>query len=643
MNIQIPNSWLREFIKTNATNKEIANALSLCALGVEKVEEVDGETVYTVEITPNRYDTVSVIGVAREVVATLPQFGHKVEFVPAKRPDLFETSDRDQTSPNLALNVCIEDYKLCPHFAAIVLDNVEIRPSPKKVQKNLELAGTRALNNVVDATNYVMIETGQPLHAFDYDKIANQEMTVRASKKGEKITTLDGVERELPEGAIIIKDGEKIIDLCGIMGGENSAVDKNTTKVLLFAQIYDPVSLRKTSMALGHRTEAALRFEKGLDPEMVIPALHQSAQMLIDSGAKVASELVEVRQSEFSPHNVTVDLDKINKYLGVEITPEKAGELLEALQLSPHIEKGKIVCTIPSWRDKDLQTEEDLIEEIARLYGYHNLPTKLPSGQPPAEVIDRQFKIERRLKYLLKDLGFTEVYTNSMVPEEGEVKIKNPFNEDMVYMRTDLVPSLLKVVDKNKATQNEIKIFEMANVYTPKEEMGLTVMVYKKGGITEKQQAVGELKTILRTFLDELNITGSVEMEIKSRDADNESVWYATLNIQKLTELSKTYKEYKHLPYTSIYEDYSLMATGGASAKEETSVKSMRDRISKEPTVYSIEVGEDPRDLGNGRKSIFLKVEYNSPEKQLTEQDIKPIREQILKMLKSEFGAELRQ
>jgi len=380
MNIFIPDSWLREHLKTKATPKQIAKDLTLCSQTVEKINQVNGDSVYEIEITTNRPDCLSIYGLARELNAILPQFGIK-----AKLKELAESKKEiPQVKKGLPLKVKISKPSLCPRFTALIFDNVTIKPSPKLIQDRLEKAGVRALNNVVDVSNYLMLELGQPMHTFDYDKIKKATMILRETKKGEKIVTLDKEKRILPQGAIVIKDGAgRIIDLCGIMGGANSEVDEKTKRVLLFVQTYDPMKIRRTCQALAFRTEAASRFEKGVDPEGVIPAMKKARVMFEKNcGAKVASELIDIYPNPPKEKTVNLDINQAEKLIGVKIAKQKITNILESLGFSQLESREPIFAfSVPYWRYDDINIPEDLIEEIARIYGYHRLPSNLPQGK----------------------------------------------------------------------------------------------------------------------------------------------------------------------------------------------------------------------------------------------------------------------
>src|SRR3972149_7355431 len=346
MNISIPHSWLKEFLITEAGPQKIAECLSLCGPSVERVERVDRDWIYDIEVTTNRVDMMSVLGIAREAAAILPRFGIKAKLHRPTR-SLLEV---DQ-SGSFPLEVKV-DPKLCPRFTAVVINNVTVKASPKKIQDYLEKSKVRSLNNVVDISNYLMRLYGQPVHTFDFDKIKDK-MILRLSKPGEMITTLDGKTFTLPGGDIVIEDGGKrLIDLCGIMGGQNSAVDANTKNVLLFVQSYSPKHIRTTSMTLGQRSEAAQIFEKQPDPEQVLPVLLKGIQLFKQlSGGKPESKIIDLYPHPLRQKTVSAPLQLIKDRLGVEISQSEVDKILKSLGFA----NGRV----PSWRASDITIPED--------------------------------------------------------------------------------------------------------------------------------------------------------------------------------------------------------------------------------------------------------------------------------------------
>ncbi len=669
MNILIPDSWLRDFIKTDAAPQTIADKLSLCSLSVEKLHKKGDDTVYEIEITPNRYDTLSVLGIAREVAATT-----KVELTPPEITDHLKSAEGKKD----LLNVTITDSKLCPRFTAIVLDNIEIKPSPKLIRDRLEMSGVRALNNIVDVSNYLMLELGQPMHIFDFDKLGRskeggerRELVLRESKKGEKLVTLDGVEREMPKGAIIIESGAKLVDLCGIMGGKNSEVDQNTKRILLFIQIYDPVRIRKTSQALGLRTEASARFEKGIDPEGIIPAMNRAIEMLKENAnTNVASRLVDIKNEVWQPHEVELEIPEVEKLLGVRIEKEKVVEILKSLGFGIRIKNSAfqiptVVAKVPSWRDKDIEIAADLVEEIARLYGYHNLPNLMPEGAIPPVPREKKFYWEDKAKDFLKHQGFYEVYNYSFISKElllssnlgpsKTLKVRNPLNKDLEYMRPSLLPPLLKNLSENQHLADELKLFELERVYLPQEGQELPQENFRLTGIVSAQhpapstQLFYVVKGIIEGLLSELGIK-DIRFEsasggsalIRSGSAligtigvIEGSIAAFDLDFDTISELASDLKTYEPIPeYPPIIEDLSVILPPKTFIADVISLIEEQSKLVKEVEVT---------DIYPERGSVTLRITYQHAKKTLTDAEVQKIRQKIIDTLEKTLKAKVRQ
>lgn len=620
MNVLIPYSWLKDYIKTNAAAEDAAKVLSLHSFSVEKVSKVGDDEVLEVEVTPNRGDALSVIGVARELRAVLPRQGFKCEWV-NKEIVAPKAEAKDK------LDVVIKDKTLVPRFSAVVLENVQVGKSPKIIEERLEKVGIRALGNVIDVTNYMMIDKGQPMHAFDYDKISGHKMIVRESKAGEVVITLDDVVRKLPAGVIVIEDGDsRLIDLCGIMGAKNSEVDENTKKVLLFVQVYDPVRIRKASMSLGHRTEAALRFEKGIDFEGVVPALWEAAGMICEfSGARVSSDLIDIVNVDMKLKSVQVDYKKINEVAGIEIAPEIVDSTLSDLgfeNMDGGVPQRNGFILVPSWRYDDVGIVEDLAEEVVRLYGYYNLPGKLLIGEIPVTEKDESFYWEDVARKFLKHVGFFECYTYSATKKEkvyGEaLKISNPLSEDILYLKTSLIPQLLEVADKNQGYADELKVFELASVY-----------LSKKGDLPDQPVMLGlvtrgvdyvDLKGIVEALFDELGVKDYPEFEVVDNSGGKLGV---ELNFGELAKKATKSRAYTPLTsFNSIKEDLTFEIPEGVVYQQ----------------IEQAILETDPRIVKLNFKDIYKKaltfsIEYLDKQRQISSDDTQEIRKRIFEQL----------
>jgi len=456
MQILIPDSWLREYLQTDAKPKEIQKALSLCGPSVERMHKAGDDHIYDIEITTNRVDMMSVYGIAREAAAILPRFGHSAKLL----SDPFDTKLSFKTASSVGYLTTKINPDLCLRFSAVLIKNVTVKSSPDWLVKKLELVGMRGLNNVIDISNLLMHELGQPIHTFDYDKITDHTMVLRENRVGESLTTLDGKTHKLPGKDIVIEDGsKKLIDLCGVMGGLNSAVDDHTKNVLLFVQTYEPTHIRKTSMSLAHRTTAAVLFEKGLPVESVLPTIEKGIQLFKElTGGQPEPTAIDILNEKSSPKTVAASSDFINSRLGINLKINEINEILSSLGFTPQV---------PWWRKNDITIPEDIVEEVARIYGYHNLPSCLMAGPlPTARANDAEFYWVSRIKSTLAHWGFTETYTYSLTSKDTGLKLKNPLSSEWTCLRTSLSHS--QVISENLGRVKELNLFEIANVYLPR-------------------------------------------------------------------------------------------------------------------------------------------------------------------------------
>lgn len=541
MNIKITYNWLLDYLDTDASPYEIQKYLSLCGPSVERVEKTGDDYVFEIEITSNRVDAASVLGIAQEAQAILPQFGKKarLKLNPLKTytfKDLPLCNDR-----NIVVN--IRDKNLCSRFTAIILTNVQINQSPDLIKKRLILCGIKSINNVIDISNYLMLAMGQPTHIFDYDKIKNHQMILRESKKGEKITTLDGKEFTLSGGDIVIEDGSgNLIDLCGIMGGLNSAVDNKTRNIVLFVQTYNKERIRKTSMTLGQRTVAATYFEKGLDEERVEPTLGVGLELLQRyAKVQIASPPYDIYPHPYKSKTLTVNHEVLEKKIGVKIPTTTVTSILNKLNFTIHSKNNLYTISIPSYRKNDIAAEEDIVEEIARIYGYHNLPKTIQPTiyiKQPKEI-EATFAFQEKIKPFLKTLGLSEVMNYSMISkilidvfqlkEVNHLTIKNTISKEIKYLRTTLIPSLVKNIKDNQGKKDILKLFEIAKIYLPQKD-DLPEEKYQLAIATNTD--FFDLKGIVEVVLRELNIENPL--------FESSSLSYLERSIQTKVVVGKT-------------------------------------------------------------------------------------------------------
>ncbi|MFH1175118.1 MAG: phenylalanine--tRNA ligase subunit beta, partial [bacterium] len=428
----------------------------------------------------NRPDLWGHIGIAREVAAI---FGLKTKIAGLPRSIFFQLANN--TPRNDKIEIKVESSKLCPRYMAVAMSGIKIEPSPMWMQERLLAIGMRPINNIVDITNFVMLETGQPMHAFNQSSIINEQLSIRNAREGEKIITLDGVERELDENMLVIADSEKPIAIAGIMGGANSEIDENTTEIILEAANFEKVSSRKTASKLGLRTEASMRYEKGLDPNLAELALARCIELIkqIIPNAEISSEIADIKN--FSNNSFVVEISKefINKKIGIEIKKEKIEEILKSLGFEVNFSSSRrgelkggeeiLKVKIPSWRATgDIEIPEDIVEEIARIYGYNSIDLKMPEVFIDVQKEDKELNVIKKIKEILSmGSGMSEVCNYAFVSAkqiedlgmetEKHIKIANPLSKEQEFLRSNLAISLIKNAKENLRYFDKFKIFEI--------------------------------------------------------------------------------------------------------------------------------------------------------------------------------------
>ena len=471
------------------------------------------DVVFEYEVTSNRVDCFSVIGIAREAAAT---FGK--EFHP---PVVTATGNNEDV--NDYIKVSVKDSELCPRYCARVVKNIKIGPSPKWMQRRLASVGIRPINNLVDITNYVMEEYGQPMHAYDLDTIADREIIVRTAAKGEKFTTLDGQEREMDDTVLMISDGKKSIGIAGIMGGENSMITDDVKTMLFEAACFDGTNIRKSSKKVGLRTDASGKFEKGLDPNNAQAAIDRACQLVEELGAgEVVGGMVDVYGKKKEPVRVLFDADAINNLLGTDISKEEMIGYFEKIGLA--YDEGSNEVIAPTFRH-DLFRVADLAEEVARFYGYDNIPTTLPRGEATTGKLSFKLRVEEVARDIADFCGFSQgmtysfespkVFDKLMIPEDSllrqTVEIINPLGEDYSIMRTTSLNGMLMSLATNYNRRNkDVRLYELGNVYLPKalplielpeERMQFTLGMYGDGDFFS-------MKGVIEEFFDKVGMHG---------------------------------------------------------------------------------------------------------------------------------------
>lgn len=652
-------------------------------LGTDVKEALDLDTVVDFEITSNRPDCLSIIGLARESAVTLG-----TEFKEHK-PEVREEAGEDV---NDYISIEIKDPDLCPRYSARVIKDVRIEPSPAWMQRRLAAAGMRPINNIVDITNYVMLEYGQPLHAFDYDQIQGKKIIVRRAKEGETIRTLDGQDRKLDIEMLVICDENRPVAVAGVMGGENSEVTENTRTILLESANFKGASIRMTGKKMGLRSEAAIRFEKGLDIQNTIPAINRCAELIELLGAgKVVRGIADCNCKPYEKRVLKFEPDRINSFLGTQI---ETGTMVKIFRdLGFEVDEKAMTLVPPSFRN-DIVELADLCEEVARFYDYNNIKPSLLSGK---EATQGRKTYKQRMEDIIRNTmiacGLNEAYTISFtspkvfdlinIPKDHKlrnaVRISNPLGEDYSIMRTTTIPEMLKALSINSSRSiPEAALFELAFVYLPvegselaDEKETLTIGMYGesydffviKGVMEQLLAAMGIKEYEFRPCSDdptfhpgrtarlyvkdkskEYNyaaILGEIHPEAAEKMECPERTYIAMADVKTLIEASDMSRQYKQLPrFPTITRDIAIVV------RDELYVAQLMDVIRKSGGEYleDVELFDVYKgaQVPEGMKSVAFALTFRAAERTLKDEDVNIAMERILKNLKDEFDAQLR-
>ena len=629
------------------------------------------------EVTSNRVDCFGIEGIAREAAATF-----RKEFKP---PVIKETGNNEKAEDYISVE--IKDNELCKRYVARVVKNVKIAPSPLWMQRKLSAVGIRPINNIVDITNYVMTELSQPMHAYDIDTIEERKIVVERAANGEKFTTLDGVERELDDTVLLIKDGKKAVGIAGIMGGENSKINEGLNTVLLEAACFDGTNIRLSSKKIGLRTDASGKFEKGLHPETALLAMNRACTLIEEIGAgEVACGVVDVYPVKEGDREVEFDLDACNRLLGTSISLEEAREYFDRLGIKINDDLKSVV--VPYFR-QDLLRNADLAEELARFFGYDKIPTTLPSGESTAGGETFSMEIEGKARELAEQFGFCEgmtfsfespkVFDRLLLPldakEREAIEIKNPLGEDYSIMRTQIINGMLTSLGTNSARRNKnVRLYEISNIYLakklpledyPEEKKQFCLGMYGegdffvlKGVIEEFLYKVGMKKLPSynadagKTFLHPgrqaqiiyedtvVGYFGEVHPLVQEAYGIAERTYVANIDLSVICKKANFTVKYEGIAkFPSVVRDISLVMDKSLTAGEiEKIIRSESGAILESLELFDIYEGER---IGADKKSMAYSITFRNKEKTLEESEISAVMEKILKGLQT-IGAVLR-
>ena len=640
------------------------------ALGLDDV-------VFEYEITSNRVDCFGVLGLAREAAATFDR-----KFQPPVVP---ETGNSENAADYI--KVTVEDTELCPRYCARVVKNIKIAPSPEWMQRRLASQGIRPINNIVDITNYVMEEYGQPMHAYDLDTIAGKEIVVRRASEGEKFVTLDGQERTMDESVLMICDGEKAVGIAGIMGGENSMITDSVQTMLFEAACFDGTNIRLSSKKIGLRTDASGKFEKGLDPNNALDAINRACQLIEELGAgEVVGGVVDVYGKVKEGRRIPFDAQKVNRLLGTQISKETMIGYFKKIDLDYDEEKDEVL--VPSWR-QDLECLADMAEEVARFYGYDNIPTTLPNGEATTGKLSFKLRVEEVAKNVAEYCGFSQgmsysfespkVFDRLLIPKDSSLRttvvISNPLGEDFSIMRTISLNGMLTSLSTNYNRRNKnVRLDELGNIYLPgqvpltelpEERMQFTLGMYGEGDFYT-------MKGVVEEFFAKAGLTGKETYdpdsqkpflhpgrqanilyqgkvlgylgELHPQVADNYSikdrVYVAVIDMPEIVKLANFDRKYEGIArFPAVTRDISMVMKKNILVGEVEKIFDAKGgKYLESYELFDIYEGAQ---IKSGCKSVAYSLTFRAKDKTLEEADYAPAMEKILKELEA-LGIELR-
>ncbi|MBI4846061.1 MAG: phenylalanine--tRNA ligase subunit beta [Candidatus Omnitrophica bacterium] len=682
--MKISYKWLKEYVDIKASAEEVIEKLTFAGLEVGDKKKINNDVVFDIEITSNRPDWLSHIGIARELAAL---FNAKIKKVKADTKKAITENSKE-------FSISIEDKKACSRYVGRLIKNVKIAPSPKWIEQPLTNISSRLINNGADITNFCLHETGQPLHAFDFDKLEGAKIIVRRAKKGETITTIDGVKRELDESILVISDAKKPVAVAGIMGGIDTEVTQDTKNILLESAYFDPVTIRRASRKLGLSTESNYRFERKVDFENVLFSSNRAALLFKEvTGADISLEPVDKNYGKKETRAIKFDCANIKRLIGAEITLKQTQAILTALgfEVEKTAKKGVLKVTVPSFRN-DVLIEEDLIEEVVRIWGYDKVEPSMPVLTAHVEpAYSKQYSYKQKIRQIMIGLGMDEAVTYSLLSRKNLVDsytvpddlvtLINPLSHEQQYMRSSLLASFLKVINTNFSRRSkEMKIFEIGKVYGKAIDsfdeyevlsIALCGKRFQNWQGHSKELDFFDIKGIVEVLLDTLGIKYEFKQPILEFYSPEESlgiivegnvcaghfgkldkkmlkhfditndVYFAELNITTLVDNAKTAYKFSSLAkYPSSSRDVAIVVNNSVSAKDALSIiREVSGSLAVNIELFDVYTGDQVPD---NHKSLAFSIEYQSKEATLTEEQITATHTAVQDALLKRLNASLR-
>ncbi len=683
-------SWLKDFIDIKGGLDKVQESLTMIGLEVTSSQTIEKDCIVDIEITPNRSDCLSILGVARELRAATDKS--------LKTPQSIKKYYMKKAPAQGSAKIEILDKKGCLRYVGCIIKNVKVAPSPKWLIERLNAMGVRSVNNIVDITNYALFETGQPLHAFDLDKLEGNKIIVRKAKAGENIITIDGIRRELDPTMLVIADKERPVAIAGIMGGKDTEITEGTKNILLESAYFDPVMVRRAQQKLLLASESSYRFERGVDFAMILSGSARAQELIKEiAGGRLKGTVTDKGGKKLKEEEIALNLDEIPRVLGIDIDSRKIIELFKRLDFTVvKKSKDKMLVRIPYYR-KDLEREIDLIEEIARVYGYDKIPAKVPSFTVQKTYLEEkkdQLSLEKESKRILYSLGMDEIVTYALTSRhaiervgmsfDNVVQLANPLSSNQEVMRPSLLPEMLQALGWNLNRKNPLlQLFEIDKIYLKQEKkdeilektnLCLGLCGVTSGNWKEKPREMDffDLKGIMVLFLKELGIKnytiekakesfvfkdnmsinikidgnilgilGEVKPDVAKRFNIKQRVYVAEVSMEDLLKYANLKKKFIALTrYPSMKRDISMLVDDSISASDILGVieKNGNDLV-KAIDVFDLYKGQQ---IEQGKKSLAYSVEYRSDEKTLKDEEVTEIHKNIQKALVDKLGAQIR-
>jgi len=680
----VPIEWLKEFVDINVSTTKLSEMLTMTGSKVESITRSDpndsDSEIIEFEITSNRPDCLSILGIAREVAATLKTNLHVPDFPKIK----------NALEPNSFAKVSILDLERCPKYCACIITDIKIEPSPAWMQKRLTSVGIRPINNIVDITNYVMIELGQPMHAFDFDTLLDDQVVVRTALEDEKLETLDNKIRYLSKNDLVIANSRNAIGIAGVMGGAHSEISTNTKRILLESANFNRTSIRLTSKKLGLRTDASHRFEKGVDLALSKKAIERCVYLIENLKAgKIDSGLIEEGNDLPLLREIPIDYKRINTLIGLCLEKNQIDDILELVHINISKQNAVSYAVLPSYRS-DIEDNADLAEEVARIYGYDKIPLSAMGASSIRGSKTRSQKLIDLIKEILVGVNFFETTTLSFTTPkvystigfaESEfplsIELQNPLGEDQSVLRTTLAPNMMEVLSKNYIRgQSSVRIFEISKVFLPytlpledlpNEKTMLSLAFYgnKSDFFTLKsivdvifrelgiEKEVSYVKTTHPTYHpgrtakiilngNKIGVMGEIHPKVAQNFEMSEMrVLLAELDLDQILESANTNKKFSSIPkFPEVKRDLAFVANKDIPAETVGSlIRKLAGGLLFDLELFDVYEGSQ---VPEGLRSLAYSLSYRSSERTLRDDEVNAVHQEVIRGLEIELGAKLR-